>query len=94
MATYPISDSWKRIINGFGRLGKGAVIRQGLRKIAAYRDNHGQLYQYSAIFRHLQCLVAWNPTEHTWDCPCHGSWHDRFGKVIHGPASQDLLPLT
>ncbi len=73
--------------------GTGAIIREGLHKIAAYRDQEGKLYQYSAVCRHLKCLVAWNPTEHTWDCPCHGSRYDRFGKVINGPATEDLIPL-
>jgi Rieske Fe-S protein len=34
--------------------------------------------------------VNWNTAEATWDCPCHGSRFDRYGKVIMGPAQQDL----
>jgi glycine/D-amino acid oxidase-like deaminating enzyme/nitrite reductase/ring-hydroxylating ferredoxin subunit len=73
--------------------GTGAVIRQGLHKIAAYRDPDGKLHQYSAVCHHLKCIVAWNSMEHSWDCPCHGSRYDRFGKVINGPATQDLTPI-
>ena len=68
----------------------GAVIRRGLTKIAVYRDEGGQLHELSAICPHLGCIVSWNPTEKTWDCPCHGSRFDKLGKVIYGPANSDL----
>lgn len=73
---------------------QGAILRTGLTKIAAYRDDQGILHQCSAVCPHLNCIVAWNHSEHTWDCPCHGSRFDRFGKVINGPATGDLPPLT
>ena len=28
------------------------------------------------------CLVQWNPTEGTFDCPCHGSAFSRDGACI------------
>lgn len=39
---------------------------------------------------HLGCRLEWNPVEHTWDCPCHGSRFDREGHLINGPAQEDL----
>ncbi|MCE3225026.1 MAG: dependent oxidoreductase [Nitrospira sp.] len=72
---------------------QGAVLRDGLTKIAAYRDSRGTLHKCSAVCPHLNCIVAWNPTEKTWDCPCHGSRFDKFGKVLNGPAISDLSPL-
>ena len=71
----------------------GAVLRDGLHKIAAYRDSDGVLHQCSAVCPHLSCIVAWNGSQKTWDCPCHGSRFDRFGKVLNGPATSDLSPL-
>jgi glycine/D-amino acid oxidase-like deaminating enzyme/nitrite reductase/ring-hydroxylating ferredoxin subunit len=70
--------------------GEGAVVRRGLGKTAVYRDPHGTLHERSAVCPHLGCIVTWNSSEHTWDCPCHGSRFDALGKVINGPANADL----
>ena len=72
---------------------QGAVLRDGLTKIAIYRDAQGELHKCSAVCPHLGCIVAWNHAENTWDCPCHGSRFDKFGKVLNGPATSDLSPL-
>jgi glycine/D-amino acid oxidase-like deaminating enzyme len=74
--------------------GGGAVMRRGLSKIAVYRDPGGQRHECLAACPHLGCVVQWNGAESTWDCPCHGSRFDRFGKVMNGPANRDLSPAT
>jgi glycine/D-amino acid oxidase-like deaminating enzyme/nitrite reductase/ring-hydroxylating ferredoxin subunit len=68
----------------------GAVVRDGVMKVAMFRDEAGDLHKRSAVCTHLGCIVAWNPAASTWDCPCHGSRFDPYGKVLNGPASQDL----
>ena len=73
--------------------GQGAVLRKGLSKIAAYREEDGTLHTVSAVCVHLGCVVTWNSAEKTWDCPCHGSRYDALGSVINGPANSDLLPV-
>jgi glycine/D-amino acid oxidase-like deaminating enzyme/nitrite reductase/ring-hydroxylating ferredoxin subunit len=70
--------------------GEGRLIRQGLHKIAAYCDDNGKLHRHSAVCTHLKCIVQWNTAEKTWDCPCHGSRFDPYGKVLNGPAVTDL----
>lgn len=70
--------------------GSGAVVRRGLLKIAAYKDESGKVHERSAVCRHLGCIVGWNSLENSWDCPCHGSRYDAMGKVIQGPANSDL----
>jgi Rieske Fe-S protein len=72
--------------------GSGAIVRRGVQKLAIYRDEAGVLHEMSAICPHLGCVVDWNDTEKTWDCPCHGSRFSALGKVVNGPANTDLSP--
>jgi glycine/D-amino acid oxidase-like deaminating enzyme/nitrite reductase/ring-hydroxylating ferredoxin subunit len=71
----------------------GAVIRRGMKKIAVYRDPDGNISECSAVCTHLYCIVDWNDTEKTWDCPCHGSRYDAYGRVVNGPAIDNLEPV-
>lgn len=73
--------------------GEGAVLRDGLEKIAVYRDTLGRAHACSAVCPHLGGIVRWNSAEKTWDCPCHGSRFDKFGEVINGPAAHALPPV-
>ncbi len=70
--------------------GQGAVIRDGLRKLAVYKDDYGTTHCLSATCTHLGGVVRWNSAEKTWDCPCHGSRFNRFGDVLNGPAPTAL----
>lgn len=75
--------------------GEAAVLRDGLGKVAVWRDPAGGLHAHSAICPHLGCVVHWNAVETTWDCPCHGS---RFaaadGACLNGPAARGLTPMV
>jgi glycine/D-amino acid oxidase-like deaminating enzyme/nitrite reductase/ring-hydroxylating ferredoxin subunit len=73
--------------------GEGGVIGTGRGKTAVYRDERGTAHRLSAVCTHLYCIVHWNGTEKTWDCPCHGSRFDPYGKVINGPAIVGLSPV-
>jgi Rieske Fe-S protein len=72
--------------------GTGAVMRHGLTKIAVYKDESGGIHEHTAICPHMGCVVRWNYAEGSWDCPCHGSRFDAYGKVVNGPANSDLEP--
>lgn len=71
-------------------LGEGAVIREGLKKYAVYRDENGKVHCFSAVCPHLGGIVRWNPGEKSWDCPCHGSRFNTEGEVLNGPAIDGL----
>jgi glycine/D-amino acid oxidase-like deaminating enzyme/nitrite reductase/ring-hydroxylating ferredoxin subunit len=70
--------------------GQGAIVSKGATKLAVYRDSAGRAHMRSAVCPHLRCIVTWNGNEQTWDCPCHGSRFDRYGKVLNGPSNTDL----
>jgi glycine/D-amino acid oxidase-like deaminating enzyme/nitrite reductase/ring-hydroxylating ferredoxin subunit len=74
-------------------LGEGAVIRRGLSKVAAFRDERGLVHEVSAQCTHQGCIVHWNAAEKSWDCPCHGSRFAADGTVLNGPALQPLVPV-
>ena len=38
---------------------------------------------------HMGCALKYNPQEHSWDCPCHGSRFQEDGKLIDNPATDD-----
>jgi glycine/D-amino acid oxidase-like deaminating enzyme/nitrite reductase/ring-hydroxylating ferredoxin subunit len=76
------------------KAGHGAVVRQGLKKVAAYRDHDGRLHARSAVCTHLGCLLHWNSFERCWDCPCHGSQFDIDGAVLNGPAIHPLAGIN
>jgi glycine/D-amino acid oxidase-like deaminating enzyme/nitrite reductase/ring-hydroxylating ferredoxin subunit len=74
--------------------GDGAVLNLNGKKTAAYRDVQGTIHAYSAICPHLGCVLQWNTSEKSFDCPCHGSRFTCEGKVVNGPALTDLKKLN
>jgi glycine/D-amino acid oxidase-like deaminating enzyme/nitrite reductase/ring-hydroxylating ferredoxin subunit len=70
--------------------GQGAVIREGIEKIAVYKNESGKVFRFSAECPHLGCVIQWNSVESTFDCPCHGSRYTKFGEVVNGPANTNL----
>ena len=66
--------------------GEGTILRQGVEKIAAYRDDKGALHLNSAACTHVGCHLHWNSFETCWDCPCHSSMFDVSSHPINAPA--------
>lgn len=38
---------------------------------------------------HMGCALHYNPAEHSWDCPCHGSRFGENGQLLDNPATDD-----
>jgi glycine/D-amino acid oxidase-like deaminating enzyme/nitrite reductase/ring-hydroxylating ferredoxin subunit len=70
--------------------GQGGILRQGLGKVAAYRNANGELQLRSASCTHIGCQLHFNSFEQTWDCPCHGSIFGVDGEPLNAPA---IAPL-
>ena len=70
--------------------GEGGIVTCAGNKVAAYRDDAGELHAVSPVCTHLGCLVSFNTAEKSWDCPCHGSRFTIDGEVLQGPATDDL----
>ncbi|GAQ92792.1 Ubiquinol cytochrome c reductase subunit RIP1 [Klebsormidium nitens] len=102
----PLAEEFAKNIKGYGELllpsklqsadalanDDGDIFQKGIHHVAAYKDAEGKLHEYSAICPHIKALLQWNPLDKTFDCPCHGSIFDRYGRVINGPAKADLFP--
>ncbi|HWT30225.1 MAG TPA: FAD-dependent oxidoreductase [Propylenella sp.] len=74
--------------------GDAAIMKIDGKNIAAFKDEQGRVHAVSAVCSHMGCIVGWNETDRTWDCPCHGSRFELTGEVIHGPATKPLDPAT
>jgi glycine/D-amino acid oxidase-like deaminating enzyme/nitrite reductase/ring-hydroxylating ferredoxin subunit len=70
--------------------GDAAIMKIDGDNVAAFRDEQGVAHAVSAVCSHMGCLVGWNETDRSWDCPCHGSRFALDGEVIHGPATRPL----
>jgi Rieske Fe-S protein len=92
LAEYPAPGELKSIDDL--KPGKGAIIREGLRKVAAYRDEQGHVHRVSAACTHVGCHLHWNSFERCWDCPCHGSHFAVDGTALNAPAVESLATIS
>ena len=68
----------------------GGVIERDGEKIGVYKNEDGKYFYVKPVCTHLGCILEWNDADKTWDCPCHGSRFDKYGKNLLGPAIKDL----
>jgi glycine/D-amino acid oxidase-like deaminating enzyme/nitrite reductase/ring-hydroxylating ferredoxin subunit len=74
-------------------VGEGQVVSLGGEKVAVYREESGKVHAVSPVCTHAGCLVHWNPSEESWDCPCHGGRYSPDGQVLEGPPVKGLEPV-
>ena len=61
--------------------------------IGVYKDENEYIHAVKPVCSHLGCLLSWNNTLKTWDCPCHGSRFNIDGKCIYGPSNNSLKQI-
>lgn len=57
--------------------------------VNAFESTVGLLTPTAPRCPHLGCALKYNPAEHSWDCPCHGSRFTEHGELIDNPATDD-----
>lgn len=70
--------------------GHGGIVFLNGEKVGVYKETDGTLHPVDIRCPHLGCQLEWNPEEHSWDCPCHGSRFDCYGRLISGPAQEEI----
>lgn len=96
---YPYYYVKDKLLSGDGKSvrslkpGEGKILHLNGQRVAAYRDDTGNVTKLSPNCTHMGCVVHWNSAEATWDCPCHGSRFRPTGEVLAGPAERPLEPV-
>jgi glycine/D-amino acid oxidase-like deaminating enzyme/nitrite reductase/ring-hydroxylating ferredoxin subunit len=75
-------------------LDSGEVVEYDGQKLAIYKDPEGNVQALNPVCTHAKCIVQWNNSEKSWDCPCHGARFDTNGTVLTGPARHNLRPVN
>ena len=72
---------------------EGRVGKYEGNRIAVYKNESGKLFALRPDCPHMGCALAWNQSEKSWDCPCHGSRFSHTGGLLTAPATQDLVQI-
>lgn len=70
--------------------GEAKVVKYEGKKLGIYKDENGKVHAVNPVCTHAKCIVAWNNTEKSWDCPCHGGRFSCDGEVLTGPPREPL----
>ncbi|SDG67077.1 hypothetical protein SAMN04487996_121117 [Dyadobacter soli] len=70
--------------------GSGKIVEYEGQKVGIYKKENGQVTVLDPVCTHAGCIVQWNNSEKSWDCPCHGARFNCEGEVLTGPARKPL----
>ncbi|MBD1427303.1 FAD-dependent oxidoreductase [Sphingobacterium arenae] len=79
-------------VEGLAELGRGEgkILHYEGDRIGIFKDEKGKLFAVDPVCRHAACIVKWNNTERSWDCPCHGARYAPNGSLLTGPSVAPL----
>lgn len=69
-------------------------IKKDDKNIGVYKDKNGKVHSFDLSCTHAGCELGLNDGDKTWDCPCHGSRFDKFGRAVYSPAIEDLPKMN
>lgn len=70
--------------------GSGKIVEYEGQKVGIYKNESGEVTVIDPVCTHAGCIVQWNASEKSWDCPCHGARFNCQGEVMTGPARKPL----
>ncbi|TYR33010.1 FAD-dependent oxidoreductase [Sphingobacterium phlebotomi] len=70
--------------------GEGKILNYKGKRIGLFKGEQGELFAIDPVCRHAACIVKWNNTERSWDCPCHGARYAPDGSLLNGPSVAPL----
>lgn len=73
-----------------GQIGGFKTFTVNSTPIIVFRTGQTTFKAFSMICTHQGCRTNWVNSEQQFHCPCHGSRFDKDGRVIQGPATQNL----
>ncbi len=73
---------------------EGKLVKYDGKTMGIYKDEQHNIHMVNPACTHIHCTVAWNSTEKSWDCPCHGARYNADGAMLTGPARKDLENLS
>jgi glycine/D-amino acid oxidase-like deaminating enzyme/nitrite reductase/ring-hydroxylating ferredoxin subunit len=73
--------------------GEGKIASFDGEKLAIYKHENGKVTALDPVCTHAGCIVSWNASEKSWDCPCHGGRFDTDGCVLTGPPRDSLKKI-
>lgn len=71
-------------------IGEARMVRHGREPVFVIRSGEETVIGLSGVCTHLRCVLAWNGSQRTLDCPCHNGVFDLNGNVVSGPPSRSL----
>jgi len=73
---------------------EGQIAKFDGEQLAIYKDGDGKISALSPVCTHAGCIISWNTTEKSWDCPCHGGRFSVDGAVLTGPPRAALKKVN
>ncbi len=75
------------------KVGSGRTMYYKENNVLVYRESEDKYIFLKNKCTHMGCTLIWNDIDKVWISRCHGSIFDCYGKVIYGPAINDLEEL-